>query len=243
MRTFEEYLERQHRIAEEKHRAAHQRTIERNRTREELRRQRKIFVAAVIVWALCVVLAFCVTACTPLLASEGNSSPAERESPAGVSVAPMAAFHSVSMVDAMGRKQSVPPVPSESVPTYTVRELEILALIIYQEAGGNACSNATRQMVGEVFLNRVASPIYPDTFAEVATQYKQYGALYWTGLVWPKRAELPQEAHAVERAYDIATALLDGSVERLLPTSVIFQSENIQGTKIVAHQDGLYFCL
>jgi len=241
MNTFEDYLEHQHQLAEEKHRAEHQRTIQRHRTREELRRQRKIFIAAVIIWALSVVFAFCVTACTPFFVSEGNYSPAELERPVGVSVAPVRVFHSVSMVDAMGQKKSVPPVPPESIPTYTEQELEVLALIIYQEAGGNACSNATRQMVGEVFLNRVASPIYPDTFVEVATQYCQYGSLYWTGLVWPKRAELPQEAHAVERAYNIAEALLSGSVERLLPTSTIFQSEYIQGTKIVAHQDGLYF--
>lgn len=193
----------------------------------------------VIIWALSVALAFCVAACPP---SEGNSSPPEPERPTGVSVAPVSVFHAVNMVDAMGQAQSILPMPSESVPTYTEQDLEILALIIYQEAGGNACSNATRQMVGEVFLNRVASPNYPDTFAEVATQYGQYGSLYWTGLVWPKRADLPQEAHAVKRAYEIAAALLSGSVERLLPTSVIFQSEYIQGTKIVAHQDGLYFC-
>lgn len=128
-----------------------------------------------------------------------------------------------------------------SVP-YSEQELEILALIIYQEAGGDACSDETRQMVGEVFLNRVASSDYPDTFHEVALAKAQYGRLYWTGLEWPERAVLPQEAHAVERAYDVAVALLTGAVERLLPTDVIFQSENVQGTEIVAERDGLYFC-
>ena len=133
-------------------------------------------------------------------------------------------------------------VELEEIVTPSEQDLETLALIIYQEAGGDACSNETRQMVGEVFLNRVASPIYPDTFAEVATQYKQYGRLYWTGLVWPQRAELPQEAHAVERAYDIAVALLTGTAERLLEEDVILQAEFPQGTEIVAEQDGLYFC-
>lgn len=133
-------------------------------------------------------------------------------------------------------------VELEEIVPPSEQDLETLALIIYQEAGGDACSNETRQMVGEVFLNRVASPIYPDTFAEVATQYLQYGRLYWTGLVWPERAELPQEAHAVERAYDIAAALLTGTAERLLDEDVILQAEFPQGTEIVAEQDGLYFC-
>ncbi len=125
---------------------------------------------------------------------------------------------------------------------YTEEELEILAIIIYQEAGGDACSDETRQMVGEVFLNRVASGRYPDTFEEVATQKKQYGRLYWTGLKWPDRASNPGEAHAVARAYECAEALLTGTVERLLPEGTIFQAEFPQGTEVVAEQDGFYFC-
>ena len=139
----------------------------------------------------------------------------------------------------------VPEVPEEPVEipaAYTEEQLEILALIIYREAGGDACSDETRQMVGEVFLNRVESDLYPDTFAEVATQRAQYGRLHWTGLVWPDRAALPQEAHAVERAYEAAEALLDGAVERLLPEDAIFQAEFPQGTETLAEQDGLYFC-
>lgn len=132
--------------------------------------------------------------------------------------------------------------PEEIVPLYSDLELEILAIIIYQEAGGDACSDETRQMVGEVFLNRVASDRYPNTFYEVATQRQQYGRLYWTGIVWPERAELPQEAHAVERAYEMAEALLTGNLERLLPEDAIFQAEFPQGTEIVAVQNGLYFC-
>lgn len=136
----------------------------------------------------------------------------------------------------------VPEEPVEIVPAYTEEELEILALIIYREAGGDACSDETRQMVGEVFLNRVASDKYPGTFYEVATQRQQYGRLYWTGIVWPERAELPQEAHAVERAYEMAETLLTGTVQRLLPEDAVFQAEFPQGTETLAVQNGLYFC-
>lgn len=124
-------------------------------------------------------------------------------------------------------------------PTYTEEDLELLALVIYQEAGGDACSDATRLMVGAVVMNRVEDDRFPDTIEEVLLQERQYGRLHWTGLVWPERAALPQEARAVARAYVIAERVLEG--ERVLPTDVIFQSEYVQG-EIVAEQDGFYFC-
>ena len=170
----------------------------------------------------------------------------EQETP--ITVAPEAPVEFLAVLERVDVRPVLPAAPAEiqepaqSAPAYSEEELEILALIIYQEAGGDACSNETRQMVGEVFLNRVANPIYQGTFRQVATAEAQYGRLYWTGLVWPERAQLPQEAHAVERAYNTAKTLLAGTVERLLPTDVIFQSEFVQGTEIIAERDGLYFC-
>ena len=129
--------------------------------------------------------------------------------------------------------------PTETEPTYIDEELEMLALVIYQEAGSDACSDGTRLMVGTVVMNRIADPRFPDTMYEVLTAKRQYGMLHWTGIVWPDRANHPTEAHAVERAYAIAERILLG--ERALPADVIFQSEYIQG-EIVAYQDGMYFC-
>lgn len=123
---------------------------------------------------------------------------------------------------------------------YSQEDLEALALIVYQEAGADYCSDETRMMVGTVVLNRVADSRFPDTIEEVATQYKQYGRLYWTGLEWPERASTEVEAHAVARAYECAEQLLLG--ERVLPADVVYQTEFTQGTEVVAHQDGIYFC-
>jgi len=128
----------------------------------------------------------------------------------------------------------------EGAPAYTDEELEILAIIIYQEAGGDACSNDTRLKVGNVFLNRVASPYFPDTFEEVATAKRQYGNLYWTGIKWPDRAEHEGETHAVQRAIACAVRLLEG--ERVLPENVIWQAEFEQGDGTYCYQDGIYFC-
>ena len=130
-------------------------------------------------------------------------------------------------------------VPEEVEPTYSEEELEMLALVIYQEAGGDACSDDTRIMVGNVVMNRVADERFPDSIEEVLLQERQYGRLHWTGLVWADRASKPEEAHAVQRAYDCAERVLEG--ERLLPEDVIFQSEYVLG-EIVAQQDGFYFC-
>ena len=124
--------------------------------------------------------------------------------------------------------------------TYTDEELEILALIVYQEAGEDRVSDDTRRLVAQVFLNRVNDSRFPDSFYEVATAERQYGRLYWTGIVWPDRASSQVEAHAVERAYKIAQEVLE-SDEPVCPEGVIFQAEFVQGD-IYAEQDGMYFC-
>lgn len=129
--------------------------------------------------------------------------------------------------------------PAETEPPYTADELEMLALVIYQEAGSDACSDDTRLMVGTVVMNRIADPRFPDTMYEVLTAKLQYGELYWTGIVWPSRASHPTEAAAVERAYAIAERILLG--ERAFEEDVVFQAEFIQG-EIVEYSDGMYFC-
>lgn len=128
----------------------------------------------------------------------------------------------------------------EPAPTYTEEELNILALIVYQEAGGDAVSDDTRRLVAQVFLNRVADDRFPDTFYDVATAERQYGRLHWTRIEWPDRASSEYEKHAVDRAYEIAKEVLE-SDEPVCPATVVFQAEFIQGD-VYAHQDGMYFC-
>lgn len=133
----------------------------------------------------------------------------------------------------------MPVIPEkETAKAYTEVELEAMALVIYQEAGGDACSDETRIMVGNVVMNRVNSDLFPNTIEEVLLQKAQYGRLHWTGLVWPERAA--HEPEAVERAYKCAERVLNG--EKLLPDDCIWQAEFIQGKETVAHTDGFYFC-
>lgn len=130
---------------------------------------------------------------------------------------------------------------SAPAPTVDEAELEMLACVIYQEAGCDAASNEARYMVGDVVLNRIADERFPNTMKEVLTQKRQYGRFYWTGIVWPDRASKPEEAAAVERAYAIAHDLLtDTYHSKLYGNGYIWQAEFEQGHDIVV-VDGIYF--
>ena len=120
------------------------------------------------------------------------------------------------------------------------RDREILACVIYQEAGGDAASDLCRKMVGDVVLNRVDDERFPDTIEEVLTQEGQYGNWSETGIVWPKRASNAGEAEAVKRAYRIAEELLRGEHSDLYGNGYIWQAQIILGVDNV-FADGLYF--
>ena len=130
----------------------------------------------------------------------------------------------------------VAPPPEEPDPG----DVEKLACGIYCEAGGDACSDECRMYVGDVILNRVDDPRFPDTIEGVLTAPGQYGTFSRTGIVWPSRASNPGEAHAVQRAYDTARKLLSGEHSELYGQGYVWQAEFAQGTDVI-HLDGLYF--
>lgn len=175
-----------------------------------------------------------------------NSLPTEAESPAEAITAaqkssykPMPAVRTEFIEAEVVEEYTAKAGQGPELP-YTEEELEWLALVIYQEAGADACSDDTRLKVGTVVMNRVADDRFPGTIEEVLLQEAQYGRLHWTGLVWPERASTEEEAHAVERAYRCAERILMG--ERFLPADVIWQAEFTQGTEVVCEQEGFYFC-
>lgn len=132
----------------------------------------------------------------------------------------------------------LPMIPERETKSYTESELEMMALVIYQESGSDSCSDETRIMVGNVVMNRVADSRFPNTIEEVLLQKAQYGRLHWTGLVWPERSS--NEPEAVERAYKCAERVLNG--EKLLPDDCVWQAEFRQGSEVVAESAGFYFC-
>ena len=57
-----------------------------------------------------------------------------------------------------------PILPPEPEPTKPDPDMvEMLACGIYNEAGGDACSDKCRKYVGDVMLNRVDDPRFPNT--------------------------------------------------------------------------------
>lgn len=117
---------------------------------------------------------------------------------------------------------------------------ELLACVIYQEAGGDAYCDECRRRVADVVLNRVEDSRFPDSIYEVLTAKNQYGRFYWTDVVWPQRAFNENEKDAVERAYRIAEEVLSGQHSDLYGNGYIWQAEFKQGKDIIYHC-GHYF--
>lgn len=117
---------------------------------------------------------------------------------------------------------------------------ELLACVIYQEAGGDLQCDECRRRVADVVLNRVESEFFPDTINEVLTQQYQYGLYYYTGVIWPERAYSPYEAEAVARAYRIAEEVLSGKHSELYGRDYVWQAEFSQGINTI-YCCGIYF--
>lgn len=119
-----------------------------------------------------------------------------------------------------------------TTPSDTVSEedIDLLAHLLYAEAGYSWISDETLYYVGSVALNRVNSKYYPDTLYEVIYQKGQY-ACTWDGNI---------EKTPTKRCYEIAEDLLrNGSV---LPENVVYQASFKQGSGVYSYQDKMYFC-
>lgn len=122
-------------------------------------------------------------------------------------------------------------------------DVELLACVIYQEAGSDTCCNMCRRRVADVVLNRVKDPRFKGTTIEEilidGDPAPQWGLYSVTGVVWPDKASLPEEQHAVERAYRIAREVLEGQHSDLT-SEYIWCAEFSQGTDVI-ECDGIYF--
>ena len=107
-------------------------------------------------------------------------------------------------------------------PPVDFEELWLLSKIIYAEAGSNWLDMEWKMAVGEVVLNRMASPEFPDTMREVLEQPGQYygrGSRYFENL-------RPSPA-----CVEAARRLLEG--ERVLgEPGVVFQSNYRLGSGV-----------
>lgn len=111
--------------------------------------------------------------------------------------------------------------------------VELLAIVIYQEAGGDSCCDECRKRVADVVLNRVTDDRFPSTIEDVLLQDGQYGTLCSTGIQWPERANYDTECNAVQRAYKIAFDVYQGNHSDLFGNDYIFQAGFPQGTECI----------
>jgi len=100
-------------------------------------------------------------------------------------------------------------------------DLLLLSRVIYREAGSNWLPEEWKMSVGEVVLNRVASPEFPNSVREVVMQPGQYGG----------QCTDFQYLRPSRQCVEIAMRLLCG--ERILnEPSVVFQSNGYLGSGV-----------
>ena len=161
----------------------------------------------------------------------------ERDYMAEMAEAVMAGDYAAGAAAAAQREEKIADLALD-YPAIEFEELWLLSKIIYAEAGSVWLPMDWKMAVGEVVLNRMASPEFPDTMREVLEQPGQYygkGSGYFNGI--------KPSAECVEAA----RRLLEG--ERVLgEPGVVFQSNYRQGSAVYLEmQDRLlgstYFCL
>jgi hypothetical protein len=133
-------------------------------------------------------------------------------------------------------QETIPEAPSEptieeTLPPVDPEALELLAIVIYREAGADSCCDECRRMVADVVLNRVESDRFPNTIYEVLTQENQYWKMWEEGVYWPESSYSVGERHAVERAYRIAEEVLRGQHSKIYGQGYIWQALFEQGNE------------
>ena len=115
-------------------------------------------------------------------------------------------------------------------------DLYLLARVIDAMAGSDWLTDDFRMCVGEVVLNRVASPEFPNTIRDVVYQRGQYAVVntaHFAALT-PRR-----------ECVDCALRLLQG--ERHMVAAVVYQADYLQGELFTMFPDrqlgSTYFCL
>ena len=124
----------------------------------------------------------------------------------------------------------------ESRPPLDYDELRLLSKLITWEAGSAWLTEELRLGVGEVVLNRVASPEFPDTIQGVVYQKGQYSVVNTA-----RFAAMAPRSECV----DAALRLLQG--ERHMVPGVVYQADYLQGELFSVYFDrrlgNTYFCL
>lgn len=109
-------------------------------------------------------------------------------------------------------------------------KIYLLSHLIYAEAGSDTCSDEEQRAVASVALNRVYDDRFPETLTDVIYQEGQYVCI--------KNESFYIEPN--QRAIDNATYVIDNGAT--VPSSVVWQSQEIQGNGVYVKIGKHYFC-
>ena len=117
------------------------------------------------------------------------------------------------------------PYAGEAEAWYTQTDIDIVACVVYNEAGYGT-TDRHKELVAAVVVNRVNDPRFPGSVYGVVTQPYQYSVSYATyGSYYMTRA---MQSDIWEHCCEIAERALRGEVE--CPGGVVFQANFPQGT-------------
>lgn len=117
---------------------------------------------------------------------------------------------------------------AQPVMAYSEDDLYELSHIVGAEAGDAACSHELRIAVASVVANRVASPLFPNTYFEVIHQPGQYRPT-WDGSFL---------AEPSEDSVAVAKEILEYGSQ--LPADCLFQANFVQGSAVYQSFDTIY---
>jgi N-acetylmuramoyl-L-alanine amidase len=124
---------------------------------------------------------------------------------------------------------------------YTLEEAHLIAAVVYAEAGH--CSDEHQCYVASVILNRVEDDNFPSTIEEVIYQKHpiQYACAYNGHLDKALDAYWENDwSDDLNRAWENTEDILtSGSI---IPSTVVFQAEFKQGSKVYKKLGNTYFC-
>lgn len=127
----------------------------------------------------------------------------------------------------MGTTDTADPTPASRYAPITADEREMLARLIYLEAGAE--SFQCQQACAEVVLNRVAAENFPDTVEAV---------IYQEGQFTP--AARIAGTTATEAQYSAVDAALEG--DNLTPADVVYFNTTGENDRVWGTIDGVVFC-
>lgn len=113
---------------------------------------------------------------------------------------------------------------------YTNDELDLVARVVWSEAGSDWLTDEHQRAIASVVINRVNDDRFPNSIKGVIYQVGQYGCVY-NGMI----KQTPNQ-----RAYDNARYVLENGIT--IPSNVVWQSQSVQGRGLYKYIQGHYFC-